>query len=345
LTVGKHFGKIIVDSRLGGSVEYYLTPPKDIDMRLPDGITSCVGFISHDQPTIQYGGTGFVVGTQGQHGNAFLHLVTAAHVAEKVEGSWLFGMNLKSGGKFLLKSGDAVDWWYHPTEKANVDVAVTIFASEQIEEYDLNWIPETMFATDERIAESNIGIGDEISVVGLFTRFSGKNRHWPIARTGNIAMMPDEPIPLKDYGPMEAYLAEGRSIGGLSGSPVFVRETVNSPSVNAKREPYPFFGQGGLFFLGLMHGHWEVPLGFKSIEQTEAVNMGISIVVPAKKVLEVIYHPELVEMRKKADEQFAADKAPVADDALGKKNFTKDDFNAALKKVSRKIKSAKSERP
>lgn len=322
-------------------MEYYLTPPKDIDMRLPDGITSCVGFISHDQPTIQYGGTGFVVATQGQHGNAFLHLVTAAHVAEAVEGSWAFGMNLKRGGGFLLKSGDVPRWWYHPTEKANVDVAVTVFASEAIEDYDLNWIPETIFATDERIAESNIGIGDEISVVGLFTRFSGRKRHWPIARTGNIAMMPDEPIPTKDYGPMEAYLAEGRSIGGLSGSPVFVRETINVPSVNAKREPYPLLAQGRMFFLGLMHGHWEVPLGFKSTEQAEAVNMGISIVVPAKKVLEVIYHPELVEMRKQADEQFAAEKAPVADDALGKKNnFTREDFDAALKKVSRKIKSA-----
>jgi hypothetical protein len=140
---------------------------------------------------------------------------------------------------------------------------------------------------------------------------------------------------------MEAYLAEGRSIGGLSGSPVFVRETINVPSVNAKREPYPLLAQGRMFFLGLMHGHWEVPLGFKSTEQAEAVNMGISIVVPAKKVLEVIYHPELVEMRKQADEQFAAEKAPVADDALGKKNnFTREDFDAALKKVSRKIKSA-----
>jgi hypothetical protein len=30
-----------------------------------------------------------------------------------------------------------------------------------------------------------------------------------------------------------------------------------------------------------------------------AVNMGVSIIVPAKKVLEVLYHPELVEIRRK----------------------------------------------
>ena len=45
-------------------------------------------------------------------------------------------------------------------------------------------------------------------------------------------------------------------------------------------------------------------------------------------------------MRKEADERFAAEKAPVADGALGKKkNFSREDFDAALKKVSRKIKS------
>ena len=50
--------------------------------------------------------------------------------------------------------------------------------------------------------------------------------------------------------------------------------------------------------LGLVHGHWDLPVSFSATEQAEAVNMGVSIIVPAKKILEVLYHPELAAMRK-----------------------------------------------
>ena len=311
-------------------------------MRLPDRILSCVGFISHDQAEIRYGGTVFVVGIDGSNDNVFLHFVTAAHVAEKVEGGpWIIGMNGKDGGRILLRSGNA-PWWYHPTEKSSVDVAVTLFASGILEEYDLEWIPEVMFATDKNIKHYDIGIGDEINAIGLFTRFHGSKRHWPIVRTGNIAMMPTDKIPVKGFGEIDAYLAEGRSIGGLSGSPVFVRNTVNMPVMTAKREPEIISGLGPLHFLGLMHGHWETPIGFNSAEQVEAVNMGISIVVPAKKILEVLYHPELVAMRKKYDDAIKDEKAPVADTVLTKEQsqtFTQHDFETALKKASRRVES------
>ena len=109
--------------------------------------------------------------------------------------------------------------------------------------------------------------------------------------------MPRDRLPIKGFGEMEAYLAEGRSIGGLSGSPVFVRNTVKWP-MHSSRGPTHLYGLGDGHLLGLMHGHWEVPASFSTIEQVEAVNMGVSIIVPAKKILEVLYHPELAAMRK-----------------------------------------------
>ena len=45
-------------------------------------------------------------------------------------------------------------------------------------------------------------------------------------RMGNVALMAGEPIPAHDYN-MDAHLIEARSIGGLSGSPAFVRQTVS----------------------------------------------------------------------------------------------------------------------
>ena len=44
----------------------------------------------------------------------------------------------------------------------------------------------------------------------------------PIVRLGAIAAMPGEYIKT-DWGCLRAYLIEARSIGGLSGSPVFIR--------------------------------------------------------------------------------------------------------------------------
>ncbi len=265
-------------------------------MRVPDAFLKCVGFISHENPTPEYIGTFFVVGVAGKHGNTFPHAVTAKHVAENVDGGpFLFGVNFKDD-KAGWPNSD-LKWWYHPTEP-NTDVAVTIMAPS--ERTDMEYIPEAVFATDQTIQRYDIGLGDEISVIGLFTNFVGTSKHFSVVRTGNIAMMPSDKIPMQD-GPMEVYLAEGRSIGGLSGSPVFVRPTTRIVGLGNEQGPQVVFGVGGFHFLGLMRGHWDLPLGVQ-VGQAEAVNMGISIVVPAKKILETLYHPELVALRDKQDQ-------------------------------------------
>jgi hypothetical protein len=56
-------------------------------------------------------------------------------------------------------------------------------------------------------------------------------------------------------------------------------------------------GLGGSHLLGLVHGHWRIQPPFTT-SQAEAVNMGVSIIVPAKKILETLYNPELVALRK-----------------------------------------------
>jgi hypothetical protein len=308
-------------------------------MRISEDTLKCVGFISHDHPQLDFLGTVFIVAIENDNGlGDWCHLVTAKHVAEVIDpGPFVVAMNARDGAPRFLKSGDDVRWFYHPTEANSVDVAVCPLATPNMAAYDIRSIRETVFATDARIAEYGIGLGDELIIVGLFTRFFGTSKLIPIVRTGNIAMMPTDKIPVKNFGEIEAYLAEGRSIGGLSGSPVFVRNTVNMQTVTDKGVPAVLSGLGPFHFLGLMHGHWDLPLTFSSTEQAEAVNMGVSIIIPAKKVLEVLYHPELVQMRKELDEKARAKNYPVADSAQQAKPFTKEDFEAALKKASRKI--------
>ena len=277
-------------------------------MRIPDRFLNCVGFVSHRQDQPKYVGTAFIVGVKGKYGNAYLHVITAKHVAEVIQGrSFLIGMNFKDGEAGWF--GSSMKWWYHPTDKS-VDAAATVFTPTA--RMDMDYIPETAFVTDEVIRRYDIGVGDQLSIVGLFTQFHGRKKHIPIVRTGNIAMMPSDKIPADD-GESEVYLAETRSIGGLSGSPVFVRHTVRLENLASEDgELQTMSGLGHHHFLGLMRGHWDLPMNLQGY-QAEAVNMGISIIVPAKKILEVLYHPELVALRARQDQQISKESLPALD--------------------------------
>jgi hypothetical protein len=277
-------------------------------MRLPNEVLNTVCFIARSSAKDTYGATGFIVSVAGAHKNAHLYLVTAKHVAQSIANeAFIVGFNTKDGtkGRFEIDFDPLFPhrWWDHPTEPNAVDVAVFPFAPQEYLRLDVEWIHyPNQFALPDVIGAEGIGIGDEVAVIGLFTCFSGDQRHFPIARIGNLAMLPTERIPTSGFGPMEAYLAEGRSIGGLSGSPVFVRKTVNTTHRNQNGSLEPFAGVGQIYFLGLVHGHWDLPKSPEMSAQAESVNMGISIIVPAHKIWEVLNQPELAEERRAADE-------------------------------------------
>jgi len=161
-------------------------------------------------------------------------------------------------------------------------------------------------------------------------------------RTGNIAAMPEEPVQMKN-GKSEAYLIEARSIGGLSGSPVFAHlglvrmvdgevRHANPSSVTGART-----GIGPHYLLGLMSGHYDAD-GLSDqdfgetedlIMQRERVNMGIAIVVPVSKLTEMIDAPDMKETRKQIEQAMRELNAPVMDSAIPEEEFTKEDFEAA----------------
>jgi len=165
-------------------------------MRIPDRLLKCVGFVSRYEADheggayVSFGGTAFIVGVLIEGNVGFAHLVTARHVADAIApGEAVIAMNGKDGRPLFFRTG-VQKWFYHPTERDSVDVAVMPFGSLRFKEYDVEWIPEEVFATDQRIAEFDIGLGDELVIIGLFTRFYGQTELIPLVRTGNIAMMP-----------------------------------------------------------------------------------------------------------------------------------------------------------
>jgi hypothetical protein len=135
-------------------------------------------------------------------------------------------------------------------------------------------------------------------IVGLFSSHYGRVSNRPIVRAGIIAAMPHEP--LQDVGSGEyydAYLAEVRSVGGLSGSPVWlvISPSRMAPGLEGREYRLHFY------LLGLVRGHWQKEEAwvsdFGDTEQ-EALNTGIAIVTPIQKALDIIDSGELVRKRR-----------------------------------------------
>jgi hypothetical protein len=352
------------DARFAGGDRLYVSAPRDAYMRVPDIILKCVVFLGQDtEHGRRYKGTGYVVINYHPE-KSFLFLVTAAHVAEELDGfDFYIRANHRDGRVVeLTQKCEQSLWWYHPTERESVDVAAMAIPFQEILELDLQPIPVPMFINEATIKSKNIGVGDEVFVAGLFTNAKGTSKQLPIIRIGNVAMMPEEKIffPTDDKPDQWLYanLLESRSIGGLSGSPVFIRETVridtSSHSGGRMRvatareesgEPTEIAGVGRFHFFGSMVGHWQIPLPAEfSRTQLEAVNMGIAPMVPAHKILEVLTQPELSRMMDQLvnaakERRKQEDGVATLDSASNPKErpLTKEAFEDALKKASRKI--------
>jgi hypothetical protein len=311
---------MFVDTRWGNTTRYYSTAPKDASMRLSEEWFKTVVFVgrivrSGGVETKRLIGTAFIVGVHFFDGKCHApYLVTAKHIADRVSsgGDWFLRFNRKGGIMDAVAKEGTVTWWNHPDpdQTASVDVAVT-HLPEPPPGVEIGTIPDTMFAVGD-VLEKNVGIGCEAFIIGLFTKMTGTRRNIPLIRTANIAMMPSEKIPLVKIGDWvgesEMYLIEVRSLGGLSGSPIFAYETVGfqRPKIPNQKTTGPelMAGTGASYFLGLMHGHWMIReqdanrVQIDSVQDGEgSIATGISLAVPAKKILEVLNHPELVAMR------------------------------------------------
>ncbi len=319
-------------------------------MRVPDDVLKCVGFIGEmeHQDASGVGGelraTGFFVAIPCESPELgemrCCYFVTAKHVAMELEGRQAFFLvNAKGGGVVGVAGVIGEHWFLHPSDPTADVAVIQILMDDQA---DINAIALENFGLPERLERLHIGIGDETIISGLFTAVPGTTRNIPIVRHGNIAMMPEEQIQT-DLGFADVFLVEARSIGGLSGSPVFVRHT-HGVMVRRERDGGDdlLFANGpGITLLGLMHGHWDIKeseMNKASIihDRQHGVNMGIGIVVPAIKIYETLYAPNLIAMRKEQEKKFLGRNIPGTDLAKPSKAgqpFTQATFDSALTAV------------
>ncbi len=302
-------------------------------VRVPDRVRNGVIYLAGrrtagDPDTEVKVGSGFLISiSRGSY--LFTYIVTADHVVRDLDCfPEQFGRLNDSAGNghtlWVPIRGDREKhdpWQRHPDP--SVDLAVREFVMPYVDSIldgqpirvsgprlpnGITTVPDHMIIKDEQFSEDGIGIGDEIFVAGLFRFMAGQHANEPILRVGNLAMIPRERIAVvAPYNYMEGYLIESRSIAGLSGSPVFVRETVRTTPKKSKVHRYV---SGRFFLLGIVHGLWHVrPEDLYSTEPEVAenpdkgLNVGVSAVVPAKKLRDILHGPVFSQQR---DEHMAA---------------------------------------
>lgn len=290
---------------------------KALNMDIPDEIRKCVGFVQIEKfesdmktkykETI---GTAFFVEKKIGDSLSRAYVITARHVidgAKKKGCEKIFIRGWKNereieirGKKYTVPFcfGSDIKAWSFSDDKS-VDAAFLPIARAITSP---KTIQTEIFATQEDIDTGYVQLGNDIIITGLFSYHQGDEELEPIIRVGNVAMLPRDKVRSRKFGEMDAYIIEARSIGGLSGSPVFLcqyrlwQDDSTQPDADKlkhdERTKNMIVKWGYRFkFLGLIHGHWDEFISEDELTldiKNDRVNVGAAIVVPAKHILSMI---------------------------------------------------------
>ena len=272
---------------------------EDIVPRLRGELADCVAYLYPSalsaEQGVQAGGTGFLVGvrSEARPAIAYCYVVTNRHVVrgDPKDGTGkapVVRLNTHDGGTDIITDAQ---WKDAP---AGDDIAIASISFEPT--YKFRPVLLERFMTQKLMKELAIGWGDDLFLVGRFISHAGKQRNMPVARFGAIAMMPDEPIENEETKfQQESFLAELHTIGGFSGSPVFIslpkERYIEHPQYNSEEERKQ------------SHRSWLLGIEWCNASFLER-NTGMSGVIPAWKIADVILNDEDFKMqRKRADEQ------------------------------------------
>lgn len=270
-------------------------------------------------------GTGFFVIRSSEHptGKPHAYAVTNWHVACRL-GASIIRVNLREqqSRKSRCIELDPSEWLYPANGD---DLAIADISDKVNPTTDLViGLHEDMFISRERIAEYEIGIGEDCFMCGLFVSHHGGERNVPVARFGNISMMAsdDAPVKLETKARRPCHLVDTRSRTGFSGSPVFAFRTfasdltkigVGERLVLDLDEKVAFWG-----LLGIHCGQFWDPVEVRKATQSETtpivegdklrIQSGMTIVIPAWRIKQFLDQEEtFVTMRRTREEEDESD--------------------------------------
>lgn len=282
------------------------------------------------------GGTGFIVMYDGfSRGGMHEHIpgyhfygVTNWHVALQ-SGCSVIRLN-RQDGKFDIIDLGPHDWFFMPGKH---DIAVVPINIDQ-NSHDVSFISTRQFCEKPNFQNGyKIGVGDDVFMIGLFVDHAGMGTGIPSARFGNISMMPSPIAKIRQPTGYEgeSYVVDMHSRTGFSGSPVYVYRTFGSDLTESWRgEEVEVIdvrvggknldrGSGRIRYrslfklLGILWGQfperWQVKAPNRVRVTRQSPNdlsgndryiegmSGMSIVIPAWDILEVLQIPKLSKLR------------------------------------------------
>ena len=318
--------------------------------RIPDQLLNSVVYLFKDEAHALSGegagGTGFLIDYPGALGRQ-TYVVTNLHVVG--EGCTTLRINTGDGGVEALP---ILSGWEDDGDGDDVSVSPIDF------ELPFKWaikpLPwESFCPTPERMEELNVGVGDDVFMLGRFSGHSGRQQNQPLARFGNLAMMDGERVEDGRGMLVDAYLVEMRSLPGFSGSPVFLTMGAGSYrgvyGTDQQAKMMPFYSET-IALLGIDTGHKRVKTyvldaAGKEVEQPVRVileNSGVAIVAPCYKINDILEGDALVKQREKA----AGD--AVDDPARGVSDIAPDDDGDEFKRfedLTRKLVNTPKQQP
>jgi hypothetical protein len=186
-----------------------------------------------------FGGTGFFIflpSTDGTDGNesGWVYAVTNWHTAVR-DGASVMRVNTLNGPPDIFEFGPE-DWDFDP----RFDIAILQMGRTlRVGFHDFSAIPTRMFCSKLICANSNVGPGDDVFMVGRFIDHDGGETNQPAARFGHISINPT-PLPQGPSKSMQpCYCIDVHSRTGYSGSPVLVYRTGGNSLEDTDRDDPP----------------------------------------------------------------------------------------------------------
>lgn len=312
------FKQVSITMRLSGETKY--TRWVDYGMpKIPETLINCVFYI---YKTIEdatngsnYGGTGFLVSVPSDKYPdkiSYIYGVSNWHVVLN-QGYSIIRFNKKDGKSDIFEF-EPTEWEW---EAGKDDIAVSPIIPINVNLHAIMTIHTKAFATKEIVGEKEIGVGDDVFMVGRFIDHDGGPTNLPAVRFGNISVMPSVIRQPTGYRG-NSYCIDLHSRTGYSGSPVFVFRT---PSTNldaifrtGKLQLHDTF----LFLLGIHWGQfpelWEItcqgelPESAKQGLITEGNYIkgmsGMTCVIPSYRIMDLLNSPNLKNKRTVSDVQW-----------------------------------------
>jgi hypothetical protein len=264
--------------------------------RVPDGYLDCVIYLYPSLDAARdgeaEGGTGFLVAMLGAIENMmtmFVCAVTNSHVIRAGHAP-VIRVNSRVGGFDLIELSER-QWIDHPQGD---DLAVAALGDLD-ESHAAKPLIEQHLVTRDQLEGAGVGIGDEVFMTGRFKYQEGQVQNVPVARFGTLAVSHPVPIWQKERTFwQESFLVECRSLAGFSGSPVYLNIPPNS--FRDVDKPLSAGAQFGL--LGVDWGHipdvgYVVDEASQNLGPTVRMNSGMTCVIPAWKLAELLHDPEI----------------------------------------------------